>query len=397
MRRFRAAVAACTLLTLGFAVWGLTASASTTADPIVIGAAIGKTGIISPLDTPMLVAAQLAADEANASGGINGRKLKIVSLDTKSDPAQGKALAQSLIGKGAKALLVSADYDLGSPAALEAQSKGIVTFSLGAQSPKFGVQGIGSLAYTAANMSYSEGAVNATFAKQQGYKKPFLLIETDNSYTQEVCSGFKQVWSQLGGSSDLPSATFTDADSASVPAQISAIKAASPDHVVVCGHPGGVFSVLRQIRAAGISVPIIADNATDGVYWIKAVPDITNLFVPSQISVFGDDPDPKVNRFVAAFKKRTGQPPPAGFVASGYSAMQALVMAMRSAKSIDGKAVAAALDRFKAVKLLVGPTTYTSSAHVPSGRPTRIIRYTNGKPAFFKLVTPKGKVSPSLK
>lgn len=62
--------------------------------PIVVGMAIGKTGFINAYDVPPATAAQIAIDELNAKGGLLGRKIVVVSSDTKSDIAQGGNAAQ---------------------------------------------------------------------------------------------------------------------------------------------------------------------------------------------------------------------------------------------------------------------------------------------------------------
>src|SRR5437867_2119641 len=53
-------------------------SASNSKKPILVGAAVALTGDEAPFDEPPMQAFQQAADEVNANGGINGRKLKVV-------------------------------------------------------------------------------------------------------------------------------------------------------------------------------------------------------------------------------------------------------------------------------------------------------------------------------
>jgi len=61
-----------------------------------------------------------------------------------------------------------------------------------------------------------------------------------------------------------------------------------------------------------------------------------------------------------------------------------------AAKSTDGKAVAASLDKFKKVQLITGRTTYTKKCHIPSGRPYLIIQIQGGKNSYTGTTwTPK--------
>src|SRR4051794_20844832 len=88
--------------------------------PIGIRAAIAQSGFLAPFDLPPYTAAQFAVDDINAKGGVLGRKLKLVATDMKSDPSQGPQAALDVLGQGADLVIVSCDFDTGSPAATTA-------------------------------------------------------------------------------------------------------------------------------------------------------------------------------------------------------------------------------------------------------------------------------------
>ena len=70
-------------------------------DPIVIGWAFDGKGAMAPFDGPALAAAQIRVKEWNAKGGVEGRKLKIVTCDTQGNkPAIAKACAAKLLVAG---------------------------------------------------------------------------------------------------------------------------------------------------------------------------------------------------------------------------------------------------------------------------------------------------------
>lgn len=350
--------------------------------PIILGAAIAQTGLFSAYDLPVMKSVELEVARLNAAGGIDGRKVEIVQADTRSDPAQGPAAAAQVLGKGAQIVLVTCDFDQGSPAALAAQQAGKVTFSLCAQSPKFGVQGIGPLAYTVAPATFAEGSVQATFAKRKGFRRPFLLVDNTISYDSEVCNGFKQVFGPVAGE-----ALFKNGD-VSIASQITALKNANPDLVVLCSYPPGGAAALRQLRAAGVDAAVISGNSMDGTYWINAIPNISDLYVSSTVSVYGDDPNPEVNSFVRAYARETGKPPATGITATGVAVVQAIAKAVERAGTTDGKAVAEQLDKFRDEPLLTGPTTFTPQLHINTQMPMAILRYTDGKPRYVTTIAP---------
>ena len=133
------AIAALTATTTGWA-----------ADKPVFGLVMSFSGWFAPIDADTIAGAKLAVDEINAAGGVLGQPIEVVEFDNKSEPPLGADGAVDVIGKGAKAILFPSDFDFGAPGAYVAQQKDVVAFS-GASDPKFGVQGVGPLAYSTSN------------------------------------------------------------------------------------------------------------------------------------------------------------------------------------------------------------------------------------------------------
>src|SRR6476620_1664810 len=65
-------------------------------EPIRIAFANSLSGPSAPAGTESLVAMQLAIDEVNAEGGVNGRSIELVLFDDASDPAVARANAQAI-------------------------------------------------------------------------------------------------------------------------------------------------------------------------------------------------------------------------------------------------------------------------------------------------------------
>jgi branched-chain amino acid transport system substrate-binding protein len=350
--------------------------------PIVVGAAIAKTGTFSQYDIPAYNFFKLRVDEINAAGGIAGRKIKLVESDARSDPAQAKVAGERVLSQGADIVLAVCDFDFGSPAALAAEKAGKVSFTLCAQSPKWGVQGIGPLSYTQSISTFSEGSVMARFAEKKGFDNGFVLVDDTISYDREQCDGFKQTYKgKLAGEE-----RFKNGDS-SIASQITKIKAANPAFVVMCTYPPGGPTALRQIRAAGIDVPIISGLAMEGTYWTKSVPKIGDYYVSSPVSINGDDPNAKVNEIVEKYATTYGEKPAVGLALAGYSVAEALEKALKeTGGDADGKKLAAVLDTFDKVPLLAGQTTFTPELHVNKDRAMAILQYVDNKPKYVDQV-----------
>jgi branched-chain amino acid transport system substrate-binding protein len=365
-----------------------TPAAATSKGPIVIGAAIAKTGLLSAYDVPAFTAFKMQIDQVNAQGGIGGRQVKLITADTKSVIANGATVAKQLISQGAKILVVSCDYDFGSPAAGVAQAAGDVSMSLCAQSPLFGVQGVGDKAYTVSEDVFTEGAVVASFArKQKGLSNAFLLVDDTLQYDRGLCDGFKKAFTALGGKI-AGEEHFKGTDS-SIASEITKLQGSGADSVMLCSIPPGGSSALRQLGAAGVKLPILSGGGMDGTYWVSAVPHISNFYITTQVSVFGNDANPAVNAFVKQYAKVTGKPPVTAYAAVGYSAAQALVAALKGTNGDPtGSAMQAKLDAFKNQPLLVGPTSFSATDHIPLDRPMVVLQYTNGVPHYLTRQAP---------
>ncbi len=275
-------------------------------------------------------------------------RIQIVEFDNKSEPPLGADGAVDVIGKGAKAILFPSDFDFGAPGAYVAQQKDVVAFS-GASDPKFGVQGIGSLAYSGSNASQAQGYMMAEWAYQKkGWKTAYVLLDNTIAFTKSLCGSFATRWTELAGKDNLLGQdTFLNNDS-SIAAQITRITSLSkkPDVIFFCSYAPGGPSAIRQLRAAGISAPIVTGESLDGDYWIGAVPDLSNFYVTSYGSKYGDDPDAEVNAFFKRFETKFNRKADVSYGLRGYSIVQAWAIAANKANSLEGSKVAAVLDTF---------------------------------------------------
>ena len=192
------------LLFVGFAsaafVAGSTTPSVQAADPIVIGMDMPFSGWFQPIDDSTVKGIELAVDDINAAGGVLGRQLKIEKYDMKSDPPLGADGAIDLISRGAKLLLVPSDFDFGGPGAFVAQSKGVVVFA-GASDPKFGLTGVGNMAFSVSTPSRVQGAMDAEWAHdKKGYKTAYVLLDNTINVTKSACAEFAERWKKIAGS-----------------------------------------------------------------------------------------------------------------------------------------------------------------------------------------------------
>ncbi|HEV7639913.1 MAG TPA: ABC transporter substrate-binding protein [Gaiellaceae bacterium] len=365
-------------------------AATAAGKPIVIGVATAQTGFLSAFDAPSVSGALIAVDDINSRGGVLGRKLRVVRADTKSNINLGAQAGLSVISKGAEVMLVTLDFNYGGPAAREAQKAGIVAISIGASSPKFGVQGIGPLAYTIGSNGDVEAYAESEWAYQKkNWHTAYLLLDDTTDANRTQCDSFATRFTELGGTV-LGRDTFKNPDPSVAP-QITRIKGLSkaPDVIVLCSYPPGGAVAVQQLRQQGIDAPIIGNDAFDGDYWYKkTVPELSNFWYNESSSIFGNDPDPKINAFWTKYTKVTKGPPQVSFGGFGYSAVQALAVAIKRAGTTKGTAVAAQLNKFRNEPLLLG-TTFTPKLHIDTHRAGRMMEIQTGKHTVAAVVKPQ--------
>jgi branched-chain amino acid transport system substrate-binding protein len=385
------------LLALGLAACGSgsgddgggdTSSGGGGSEPITLGFAIGETGFMAAYDGPARTVAEFAMDDYNAKGGVDGRELKAVSADMKSKPELSGDAATQVLSDGADIVVTSCDFDMGSPAGIVAQEEGVLAMSTCAASTSFGPTGIGPLAFTMASAAGSFGATMAEWGfEKKGFKSAFVLIDDTLEFCKQSGYGFSKRWEELGGKL-AGEATFKQEDQ-SIASQINEIKAADPDAIYLTSYLPGLAAAVKQIRAAGIDVPILSDEDIDGDAWKEAVPGLSEVFFAATASIYGDDPEQKVNEVLDRYQKEVGKLPEFASFLTGYAMVEAIATAVEGAEgSTEGTALQEQLETFKDEPLLL-PTTFTSEYHITTDRTLRILEIQDGVTSFLESWAPE--------
>jgi branched-chain amino acid transport system substrate-binding protein len=310
--------------------------------------------------------AKLFIDQTNEKGGLLGKKLRAFDADTKSDRAEGAKAGLAVVQAGAVLAFATCDYDYGAPAALQAQRAGIISVFLCAEDPKAGILGVGNLSFTASGAAQLQGAVAGEWAvEKKGWKNGYVLLDDSLEYDKSVCAGFDWMYPKKGGKI-VGRDTFKNAD-ASIASQVTRLAAAVRDEkvdvVMICTWVPGGPSALRQIRAAGIDVPILSGSSMDGNYWLNAVPELKDFYITVQAAVVGD-PRPDVTALADAFKAKYGSLPASQYAFPAYAFLQLWAKAVTEAGTTDPKAVVAKLETFKDVPTVLGPRSFSNKLHI---------------------------------
>jgi branched-chain amino acid transport system substrate-binding protein len=343
--------------------------------------AVAFSGWMEAYDGEAAKMAQLWIEQTNAKGGVLGKQIKVITADTKTDRVEGAKAGKDLIDQGANLLLVSADYDYGAPAALQAQKAGVISTFLGASDPKAGVLGVGPLSFTANNAAQLEGAVMGEWGyDKKGFRKGYMLIDETIEYNKSICAGYEWAFPKKGGAI-IGQDTFKGLDptiSSQITRLSDAIRTSGVDNIMLCSTNPGAASSVRQMRAAGITLPIMSGTAMDGTYWLNSTPGLKDFYLPVQ-ALTVNDPRPAVSEITAAYTKKYGKLPTTQYAYPIYAFLELWAKAVTKTGTTEGKAVVAEINKSDKAETVLGPRTFTPKLHVQIGMPMTVVSYANDK------------------
>lgn len=353
-------------------------------EQIVVGFATAQSGWMEAYDKPSKEAALIRINEINEAGGLLGKQIVVVEADTKTDRAKSAKAGLSVLDKGADLVVVSCDYDFGAPAALAAEQAGKISFFLCAEDIKAGIQGVGPNSFSASVLAAVQGATMAEWSfNKKSVRSAYVLLDTTIEYNKGICSGFDWMFPRLEGTEIVGRDTFKN-DDASIASQITRIKSLDqePDAIMLCSYIPGAASATRQIRAAGINSTILNGSAVDGTYWLDAVPGLSNFVVPVQGSIYGDDPNAKVEEFNRTYEAQTGARPSSQYAYPGYIMVDLWAKAVQRAGTLDTSEVVAELEKMDDEQTIFGPRSFSNTIHHQNQAKMLISEINNGKPGI---------------
>jgi branched-chain amino acid transport system substrate-binding protein len=125
-------------------------------------------------------------------------------------------------------------------------------------------------------------------------------------------------------------------------AQLTTIRDARPDAVLVPGYYTDAANIAIQARRLGVTIPLLGGDGWDSAQLAAIGGDaVLNTFYSNHYS--HEDPRPEVQGFLSAYGKRHAEELPDSVAALGYDAARILFAAMERAKSLSGNDLAAAL------------------------------------------------------
>ena len=302
---------------------------------IKIGYAGPLTGDTAQYGTAVQAGLKMKIEEINAAGGINGKKLELISQDTKGDVNESVNIFKKLKGQDKVDIYVGnvLSGNSNAVAPLAQQMKAVMIDPAGTNIDV--TKGKDFVFRTTFTDPY-QGTAAAKYAAKNGIKKVAILTNTSSDYSVGLAAAFKEEAAKQGLQVVEEKYTKDDKDFKSI---LTNIKNQTPDAIFIPDYYGTVGLIATQAKELGMTAKYLGGDGWDGVQKDFAAVTEGAVFA-SQFAP--DDTTPMVQKFITAYKAKTGTDPNV-FAALGYDTGNLIEAALKVAKDTSSEAVRDAL------------------------------------------------------
>ena len=357
------------------------AGSGAAATEIVVGEVAAMTGGTATFGTSSHAGTQMAVDEINASGGLLGKKVKLITEDDQSKQGEAGTVAKKLISRDKIIALLG---EVASGKSLEmgpiCQKAGVPMISPASTNPK--VTEVGDFVFRVCFIDPFQGTVMGKFAMSRNWKKVAVLTDTKQDYSVGLSQFFKQYFAKNGGT--IVSEQSYGSGDKDFKAQLTAIKPSAPDAIFASGYYNEVGLIAIQARELGITAPLLGGDGWDSPSLVQvAGKAIEGSFFSNHFS--NEDTSPRIQEFVKKFKDKNGKIPDA-MAALGYDSAMILADAIKRAGTTDGKALRDAIAQTKDYNGITGKISLDEKRN--ASKSAVVLTIKDGKFSYVETLAP---------
>ena len=349
---------------------------------ILIGEYSSLTGTAATFGTSTHNALTLAIQEINDAGGVLGKKIKVLTEDDQSRPEEAATVVTKLITRDkVKAIIGEVASSRSLAAAPICQANGIPMVSPASTNPR--VTQTGDYIFRICFIDPFQGTVCANFAYNSlKGRRAAILKDVRNEYSIGLAEFFTNKFKELGGTIVAEQA-YSEGDN-DFKAQVTALKAASPDLVFVPGYYTEVALICKQARELNVNVPFLGGDGWDSGKLIEIGGNaMENTFFCTHYSAM--DTSAIIQNFVQKYRAKYNEVPDANAVL-GYDATKLLVDAIQRAGTIDGPKLRDALASTKDFRGVTGMITINNERNATKAAVMLAVK--DGKLTYRETVRP---------
>lgn len=362
-----------------------TSSAPAT-EPLVleIGMSAALSGWGASFDAPFVNGMNFAIDEINASGNPDGVTVKIDVKDNQSDQTIAASTQQELIDAGYGVFVITATDAVTAQGIMVADAGGIS--NIGINTAPAIVADVGPTAFSHIFGDNHQASAGAQYACDQGYGTVYLLGSTEIPYTKDPPQFFADAFENICGGEVVGENDYK-LGATEFGTQVTKIQNAdpAPDVIFTPMYVPDSGAFLKQLRAAGVDVPVISMDGNDSTLFadsggaaVDGVVFTTHAF-PSPGSAY--------EQFVNDYEAATGAPPESTFEAIGRDFVYLMVEAVKEAGSIDPDKLLSTILSLTDVPLVTGDLTMDPETRFPV-KGIALVKMEGTERTLFDVIVP---------
>lgn len=315
---------------------GVLAAGPALAD-IKIGFNVPLTGFAAADGQSSLNGAKLAVAQANAAGGVNGEKIELVVYDDQASPKEAVPVATKLVEKDKVVGAASGSYSGSTRAAAGIFQAGKVPYVV-AYAIHPDITRTGNYVFRVSAMGEVQGRGGAKLVSSLG-KKKVTIITVKNDFGQALAAGFKEAAPKFG--LQITGEYEYGMADRQFGAVVSKVKADEPEVIYASGYFFNAGPLVSQLRAAGITAPIIGQEGYDSDKFIEIAGAASEGTLVTT-SLDRDSDVPATKAFLADYRKANN----AGadmVAAASFTATSVLIEGLKKSGGKGGDALRAAM------------------------------------------------------
>jgi len=355
-----------------------------TGDTIVVGHFASLTGPTATFGQSADQGIRLAVEEINNAGGVNGKKITIITEDDQSKTEDATKAVQKLINRDKVVALLgevaSSRSKAGGPIAQQNKIPMITPASTNEDVTK-----IGDYVFRICFIDPFQGEALAQFAfKTLGGKRAAILLDSKQDYSVGLADKFRETFRANGGNI-VSEQAYTSGDK-DFRAALTSIRSSNPDVIFIPGYYNEVSLIVRQARELGLDVPLLGGDGWDSPELTKgAEAEFNGTYFSNHLST--EDPDPAVQGFIKKYKAKYNSEPDA-MAALGYDAALILADAIKRAGGTESQKLRDAIASTKDFPGVTGKITINPERNAL--KPLTILQIVDGKYRFAQRIGSDG-------
>lgn len=317
-------------------------------DTFKIGYNLELSGAVSSYGQTEEKGANLAVKEINAAGGVDGKKIEVITKDNKSETAEAATVATSLASEGANIVIGPATSGASAASIPALTSAGVPMISPSGTQTNLVVTESGQVQdyfFRATFTDGYQGQIMAKYATENlSAKKVILYFDNSSDYGKGIAEAFKKAYK----GEIVSEITFASGDK-DFQAALTKLKDQDFDAIIMPGYYNEAGTIVKQARGLGIDKPILGSDGFDSPQFseLATASAATNVYY---LSAFVTSASDKAKAFAEAYKKEYNEEP-SMFSALAYDSVY------MAAKAAEGAANSTAIkDNLAALKDFEGVT-----------------------------------------